>query len=154
PEALAMAQGVGDHWTEARANNSLGYLTMLSDGAAARSALEHSIALGHETGDDWAVADGLKMLTASWIFQDDHDANEAALAQLRKAAVALNNKFFLAWYHTGMAYGAYRWGQFEAVREHAELSLRYCDEVGDPVTDGFDVALLGAVGAAAGDGGA
>ena len=151
PEALAMAEAVGDQWTEARANNTLGYLQTASDPAAARQALDRSIKLGREIGDDWAIADGLKMLTVSWIFQDDHDANAGALEQLREAALALNNKFFLAWYHCGCAYGAYRRGEIGALREDAEASLRYCAEVGDPVTDGIAIALLAAGEALSGD---
>ncbi len=151
PEAIAMAQAVGDRWTEARASNTLGYLQMVSDPAAARLALDRSIKLGREIGDDWAIADGLKMLTASFIFQDDHVANTGALEQLREAALALNNKFFLAWYHCGCAYGAYRRGELDALREHAETSLRYCAEVGDPVTDGIAIAMLAAGEAFSGD---
>ncbi len=151
PEALAMAEAVGDRWTEARANNTLGYGQTVSDPAAARLALDHSIKLGTELGDAWAVADGLKMLTVSWIFQDDHDAAAIALEQLREAALALNNKFFLAWYHCGVAYGAYRRGALDVLREHAEASIQLCAEVGDPVTDGLAIAMLGAADALSGD---
>ena len=151
PEALAMAEAVGDRWAEARAHNTLGYLQTVTDPAAARLALDRSIKLGREIGDDWAIADGLKMLTVSWIFQDDHDADASALEQLREAALALNNKFFLAWYECGCAYAAYRWGDIGALREHAEASLRYCAEVGDPVTDGIAIALLAAGEALSGD---
>jgi predicted ATPase/class 3 adenylate cyclase/DNA-binding CsgD family transcriptional regulator len=150
PEAIEMAQAVGDRWTEARASNTLGYLQMVSDPDAARLALERSIKLGREIGDAWAIADGLKMLTASFIFQDDHDADVDTLEQLRDAAVGLN-KFFLAWYEVGRAYAAYRWGELDALREHAEASLRYCAECGDPITDGFAIALLAAGEALSGD---
>src|SRR3974377_1559243 len=91
------------------------------------------------------------MLTVSWIFQDDHDANVDTLEHLRDVAQALHNKFFLAWYHCGRAYAAYRHGDLNVLREHGEASLRYCAEVGDPVTDGIAIAILAAGEALAGE---
>ncbi len=150
PEAIAMAETVGDRWSEARAKNTLGYLSTVSDPDAARLVLDESIKLGREIGDTWAIADGLKMLTASYIFQDDHDADIDVLEQLRVAGQGLN-KFFLAWYEVGRAYAAYRWGELDALREHAEASLDYCAQCGDPITSGFAIALLAGGEALSGD---
>jgi DNA-binding CsgD family transcriptional regulator len=145
PEALAMAEAVGDDWATARALNTFGYLQAGSDPAAGRTALEKSVILGRAIGDDWAVADGLKMLGVTWIFQDDHDAALIALDQLRDIARALDNKFFIAWYHCGVGFGAVRRGEFEAARRELETSLEYCREVGEPATAGIAIALLGGV---------
>ncbi len=55
PEALSMAEAVGDEWAVARALNTIGYVQQWFDGPAARQALERSIALGRTIGDDWAM---------------------------------------------------------------------------------------------------
>ena len=66
PQALAMAEAVGDDWAAGRALNSLGFATALFDPEAGRAQLARSIELGRASGDDWAVADGWKMTTVAY----------------------------------------------------------------------------------------
>ena len=144
-QAHAMAKEVQDDWTLARSLNTLSYRQLWIDGPAARSALEESIKLGQSIGDEWAVADGLKMMTIAWQVQGGLDAVGEPLSYLFKVATQLENKFFLAWYHYVLGFVAYQRGEFGAARTELERSLDYCSEVGDPATGGISLAFLGQV---------
>lgn len=142
PEALAMAEATGDDWAAARALNTLGYLQLGFEPDAGRATLGRSIELGRKIGDNWAVADGLKMLTVAWLLQQDFDALEAPLAELLRVAERLGNKFFILWYHCCVGIAATRRGELEAARRSMETSLDYCREVGEPATGGIVRAFL------------
>ena len=64
-----------------------------------RAMLEQSLELGRKHGDNWAVADGLKIVTVTWMFQDDYENLAAPLAEFLKVSERLGNRFFIAWYH-------------------------------------------------------
>ena len=145
PEALAMAEQVGDPWALGRALNINGLVQAFSDPEAARRVLKRSIELGRRTGDDWAVVDGWKMLTMTWIFQDDYDALAPALAEFRSVSERLGSKFFIAWYHTTIGWiGAFR-GDFARARQALELALEYDAELGGAATAGFAIPFVGAI---------
>jgi predicted ATPase/class 3 adenylate cyclase/DNA-binding CsgD family transcriptional regulator len=150
PEALEMAQAVGDDWATGRALNTLGYLQLQSEPEPARTGLQQSVAIGRKTGDDWAVADGLKMLTVAWAFQDDYDGIGPALEELLTVASALDNKFFIAWYHCCVGWVGVHRGDLAAARRALETSVELCHEVGEPATGGIAIALLGEIDARTG----
>ncbi len=141
-EALAMGEAVGDTWAMARALNTLGYLQLWSEPELARIALARSAELGRSIGDNWSIADGLKMITVAWIVQAKDEALVASLADLRDAAVASGNGFFMAWYHCGLAFAQSRSGEFNEARRQLQLSIEYCDAVGEPATAGIAVSVL------------
>jgi predicted ATPase/class 3 adenylate cyclase/DNA-binding CsgD family transcriptional regulator len=143
PEALAMAEALGDQWTTARALNTSGYAQLWFDPAGARDALKTSVDLGRAIGDDWAVADGLKMITVAWLVQDDHEGLSHALDDLAGIATHLDNRFFTAWYHCGLGYSGLRRGELDTARREFEASLDDCRDVGDPATASIAIAYLG-----------
>lgn len=143
PEALAMAEALGDEWTTARALNTSGYAQLWFDPAGARETLKTSVELGRAIGDDWAVADGLKMITVAWLVQDDHEGLSHALDDLARVATRLDNKFFTAWYHCGLGYSRLRRGELDTARREFEASLDDCRHVGDPATASIAIAYLG-----------
>jgi predicted ATPase/DNA-binding CsgD family transcriptional regulator len=143
PQALAMAEDVGDASTTARALNVAAYMRLYSEPGPARADLERSIALGLEAGDDWAVADGHKMMTVTWLMQENHEELEPAAEALRAVAQRLHNKFFLAWHQCVLGWIAVRRGELGAARQALAASLELCHEVGEPVTAGVVVAELG-----------
>ncbi len=145
PEALAMAEAVGDEWAVARALNTLGYLQLWSDPAAARVGLEQSIELGRRIDDDWALADGLKMLTVTWLVQDDDEGGRGSRDELLRVAEQLGNQFFIAWYHCAEGYAALHKGELDAARRSLETSFDHCNEVGEPATGGLAVQWLAEV---------
>jgi DNA-binding CsgD family transcriptional regulator len=145
PEALAMADQVGDAWALGRALNINGLVQAFSEPEAARSVLERSIELGRRTGDDWAVVDGWKMMTLSWMFQDDYDALAPALVEFRSVSEQLGSKFFIAWYHITIGWiGAFQ-GDFARARRALDLALEYDAELGGAATAGFATAFLGGI---------
>ena len=154
PEALAMAEAVGDEWAMARALNTIGYLQMWSEPEAARAALQQSVELGQQIGDDWAVADGLKMITVAWLFQEDHQGVRQAFDDLLRVASRLGNDFFIAWYHAGIGWLALRQGDFDTARHELDLSIEHSDRVGDPATRGLAIAWLSHIDGLTGEGGA
>jgi predicted ATPase/class 3 adenylate cyclase/DNA-binding CsgD family transcriptional regulator len=140
PQALAMAEAVGDQWAEARALNTLGLAELLFDAEAGRARLTRSIELGVAIGDDWAVADGWKMMTVSYYIQHDEAGAALALEELRRFAEGLDSGFFLAWYYAQAGYFAAHQGEFETARTLFDRALHCCEVVGDPSTGGFAAA--------------
>jgi predicted ATPase/class 3 adenylate cyclase/DNA-binding CsgD family transcriptional regulator len=147
PEALAMAREVGDEWALGRALNTQGLVQALfeDDPAAARERLHESIALGREHGDSWAVADGLKMLTVAWMVQDDFPNLAPDLAEFRRVADELGNRFFIAWCYCTMGYVGMQQGDFGAAEQGLLTALEQDRELGGAATAGFATAWLGAV---------
>jgi predicted ATPase/class 3 adenylate cyclase/DNA-binding CsgD family transcriptional regulator len=145
PEALAMAEQVGDGWALGRALNINGLVQAFSEPEAARRILERSIELGRRTGDDWAVVDGWKMLTMTWIFQDDYDALAPALVEFRSVSERLGSQFFIAWYHTTIGWIGTFQGDFARARQALELALAYDAELGGGATAGFATPFVGAI---------
>jgi predicted ATPase/class 3 adenylate cyclase/DNA-binding CsgD family transcriptional regulator len=151
PEALAVAEAVGDQRTIARARNTLSYVRANFAPQAALAALTESIELARSIGDDWAVGDGLKMTTIAWGARGDYDGLTNAARELLDVAVRLGNKFFIAWYHTMIGYVAAHRGDFAAARDQLETSIALCDEVGDPITKWLAMCFLGEVDALTGE---
>jgi predicted ATPase/ATP/maltotriose-dependent transcriptional regulator MalT len=143
PEALALSRELGDAWATARATNVISYVNLWQDAPGALADLAGSIALARSVGDDWAEADGLKMMTIAWEVAGDLDAADTTLAELLQVARRLDNKFYLAWYHTGVAFAALQHGEFDQVRAECDRALQLCAEVGDPSTAGVATAWLG-----------
>ncbi|MEO6469441.1 MAG: hypothetical protein ABIP21_10095, partial [Acidimicrobiia bacterium] len=145
PQALAMAETVGDDWAAGRALNTLGFATVLFDPEAGRAQLARSITLGRASGDDWAVADGWKMTTVAYYAAHDEAGAADALDQLRIVGEQLESEFFLAWYRFMVGYFAMHRGDYAGARTEFDRSLESCRRVGDPSTGGFAEAFdLGA----------
>jgi DNA-binding CsgD family transcriptional regulator len=145
PQALAMAETVGDDWAAGRALNTLGFATALFDPEAGRAQLARSIELGRVSGDDWAVADGWKMTTVAYYAAHDEAGAADALDQFRTVGERLESEFFLAWYRFMVGYFAMHRGDYAVARAEFARSLESCRRVGDPSTGGFAEAFdLGA----------
>jgi predicted ATPase/class 3 adenylate cyclase len=152
PQALAMAEGIGDQPARCRALNingvAAGWLTEDVDGG--RAMLEKSAALGRELGDNWALADGLKLQTVTWMLQEDYEGLAAPLAEFHDVAERLGNRFFIAWYHMTTGWVALHQGDFALAEHEFEIGLAQDQALGGPaqlttMTAGFAVALLGEI---------
>ena len=151
PQALAMAEAVGDNFAAARALNTIGLAQVLFDPEVGRTSLERSIELGRAIGDDWAVADGWKMTTVSYYIGHDESGAAESLNELRCVGEALESEFFLAWYHFMVGFFAACRGDYPAARAAFDRSSHSCRVVGDPSTGGFAEAFALDMRAAAGD---
>ena len=151
PEALTMAETVGDEWAAARALNTLGLAELLYDPEAGRARLERSIELGRAIGDDWAVADGWKMMTVSYYVGHDESGAASSLEELRLVAEDLDSDFFRAWYYGEVGYFAAHRGNYASARVAFDRSAHCCRLVGDPSTGGFTEAWSLDARAASGD---
>lgn len=151
PQALAMAEVVGDDWTAARALNTLGFGELLFDPEGGRVRLARSIELGRAIGDDWAVADGSKMMTVSYYIAHDEAGGADALSELRCIAEALEGDYFLAWYHSQVGYFAAHRGDFATAQAAFARAAHLCRVVGDPSTGGLTEAWSLDARAATGD---
>jgi predicted ATPase/class 3 adenylate cyclase/DNA-binding CsgD family transcriptional regulator len=140
PEALAMAETVGDDWATARALNTLGLGELLFDPEAGRVRLARSIELGRAIGDDWAVADGWKMTTVSYYIAHDESGAMRSLDELRRVAEGLESGFFLAWYFSEVGYFAAHRGDYAAAHAAFDQGAHWARVVGDPSTAGFTEA--------------
>jgi len=137
PQALAMAETVGDDWAAARALNALGFAQVLFDPAEGRVSLARSIELGRGIGDDWAVADGWKMMTISFYIEHDEAGATESLDAFRNIGETLASEFFIAWYHFMVGFFAFYRGDYGSAGTAFEQSSRCCRAVGDPSTGGF-----------------
>lgn len=150
-QAVEIAEELGDGWALARAMNTAAYARLWFDPDAARKALTISVARGEENGDDWSVADGLKLMTVTRVLQDDHDLAAVAVADLRACADRLGNDFFAAWCACCDGWGALRQGRLDDARQAFVASLELCAKVGEPATAGIAVSLLAEIEILTGD---
>ena len=151
PEALAVAEAVGDQQTIARARITINYIRAMLAPKEGVTALAEAIELARSGGDQWAVADGLKVMTIAWAARGDYDRGLEAARDLAGVANRLGNKFFLAWSHAAVAYVALRRGAFVAAREDLVVAIALCEQVGDPITRWLGICWLGEVDALTGD---
>lgn len=151
PEALEQAELFDDDWTRARALNTIGFATAIMDPSQARPGLEQSVELGTRIGDDWAVLNSCKMMTAAgWAAQDESQVM-ADLDRLREYAAPLGATYFLAWYHGLRGYFFSRRGELTTARTELDLAIEMCDQIGEPVTGGMSKAWLWTLDAMEGD---
>jgi DNA-binding CsgD family transcriptional regulator len=144
-EAREMALALDDKWAMARALNTIGVLQALSTPVLARESLLQSVGIGRSIGDDWAVADGLKMVTVAWYVLHDEEGALAAISELEAAGSALGSRFFLAWHQAMVGYFARDRGDLDAAATAFDLSLDHSRFVGDPSTGGFAEAWSAAL---------
>jgi predicted ATPase/DNA-binding CsgD family transcriptional regulator len=146
-EASAMAREVGDDRALARILNTNGLVEALVgfEPAAARDMLARSIALGETCRDNWAIADGWKMLTVAWLVQDDYQGLGPDLAEFRRVAERLDNRFFIAWHHCALGWAALHQGDFAAAERDLREALAIDRVLGGAATAGIATAMLGEV---------
>ena len=112
--------------------------------------LEQSLELGRKHGDNWAVADGLKIVTVTWMFQDDYENLAAPLAEFLKVSERLGNRFFIAWYHMTIGWVATHRGDLALAEHEFQVGLEEDQGVGGAAklcasTAGIAIALLGEI---------
>ena len=152
PEALAMAEEVDDEAALCRALNINGLATawLTPEVDRGRAMLEQSLELGRKHGDNWAVADGLKIVTVTWMFQDDYENLAAPLAEFLKVSERLGNRFFIAWYHMTIGWVATHRGDLALAEHEFQVGLEEDQGVGGAAklcasTAGIAIALLGEI---------
>jgi predicted ATPase/DNA-binding CsgD family transcriptional regulator len=151
PEALELAERFDDDWTRARALNTIGFATAIMDPAQARPGLERSVELGMRIGDDWAVLNSSKMMTAAGWAAQDEALVLADLEVLRDRAAPLGATYFLAWYHGLLGYFLTRRGELASARRELDTAIEMCDQIGEPVTGSMSEAWRWAIDVMEGD---
>jgi len=144
-EAFEMARQVGDDRALARILNTNGLVEAMvgSEPAAARDMLAQSIALGQTCRDNWAIADGWKMITVAWLVQDDYQGLGPALTEFRRVAERLDNRFFIAWHHCALGWAALHQGDFGTAERDLREALAIDRVLGGAATAGIATAMLG-----------
>ena len=145
PEALELAERFDDDWTRARALNTIGFATAIMDPAQSRLGLERSVELGTRIGDDWAVLNSSKMMTAAGWAAQDETLVMADLEVLRDRAAPLGATYFLAWYHGLGGYFLTRRGDLASARRELDTAIEMCDLIGEPVTGSMSKAWRWAI---------
>ena len=151
PEALELAERFDDDWTRARALNTIGFATAIMDPAQARPGLERSVELGIRIGDDWAVLNSSKMMTAAGWAAQDETIVMADLEVLRDRAAPHGATYFLAWYHGLRGYFLTRRGELASARRELDTAIEMCDLIGEPVTGSMSKAWRWAIDAMEGE---
>jgi DNA-binding CsgD family transcriptional regulator len=147
PKALAMAEEIGDEVALCRAlnTNALATAWLTDDLDGGRAMFERSATLGRKLGDNWALADGLKLTTFAWMLQDDYRNILPPLAEFRDVSERLGNRFFLAWYQTTLGWAWVHQGDFARAEQALETALAEDMELGGCATAGIVTALLGEI---------
>ncbi len=151
PEAIELAELFDDDWARARAFNAVGFASAVMTPTQARPGLERSIEIGLRIGDEWAVINSRKMITAAaWSAQDEASVVDD-MELLLHHALELDSTYFLAWYHGLVGtFSAHR-GDLKQARMHLEVAIEMCDRVGEPITGGMSRAWLWAIDIMEGD---
>jgi predicted ATPase/class 3 adenylate cyclase len=147
PQALEMAEEVGDEWAMGRALNTNGLVVawLRPEPEQGRVLLSRSIAIGQKLGDHWVVAAGWKLMTVAWMFQDDYQGLVPALTELRRVAERLGHPYPTAWYHTTVGWAGVHRGDFAMAEQALETALEHDSEIGGASTAGIAMALLGEI---------
>ena len=151
PEALAMAEEIGDQWTLVRATNTYNFLVGNFDPPTGLTAIAANIAVARSIDDDWAVADGLKVMSIVLGVAGDYPGVMRVGTELLQLASRIGNKFFLAWAHAVLGYVACHHGDVATARDRLDAALALCDDIGDPITRWLALCWLGEVDALTGD---
>jgi tetratricopeptide (TPR) repeat protein len=147
PAALAMAEEVGDAKAKCRALNTNGLAATWLKGEIeeGRAAMVHSANLSRQLNDNWALCNGLKLTTISWMMQDDYVGLAPVMSDFRAVCEALGSRFHMAWYHTTVGWKAMHQGDFALAEREMELALAEDEVLGGAATAGFVVAQLGEI---------
>jgi predicted ATPase/class 3 adenylate cyclase len=147
PAALAMSEEVGDDAAKCRALNTHGLAAMWLRGEVeeGRTAMMNSAALSRQLGDNWALCNGLKLMTISWMIQDDYAGLAPVMTEFKAVSEALSSRFHMAWYHTTVGWMALHRGEFALAEQAMKLALAEDKELGGAATAGFVVAQLGEI---------
>jgi len=151
PQALAVAEVVGDQRTIARAGITVNYIRSLLFPDEGLAGLGESVALAQSIGDEWAIADGLKMMTIACAARGDDEGGLKAAQELDQVAKRLGNKFFMAWSHAVFGYSARHRGEFAKARDELHRAIALCEDVGDPITRWLAICWLGEIDALTGN---
>ena len=137
--ALGDGEAAGDRAVIARALKAQGQIASVADHLRARSALERSVELARDAGDDWCVADATRLLAASYVRQGEHDLARPMLEDCYARAQTLGYRPLYAAYFNLRAWGELEHGRLRSARELADQGAR---EIAEALTVGLSTALL------------
>ncbi|HEY1830651.1 MAG TPA: LuxR C-terminal-related transcriptional regulator [Acidimicrobiales bacterium] len=137
PQALELAESIGDEATMARALVTLGHVRMHPDPQGSREVLIRAMELGRKCGDGWTLNLALNTLGRTYIVTDDRlDEgerlfNEALGTADRTGLDAVN------WAASGLAWVAMFRAQHELCVELCERASSAARQLHEPVTEAF-----------------
>lgn len=139
--ALAEGEAAADPSVMARALKAKGLILSLRNHLD-RTALERSLALASEAGDEWCTADVMRLLGSSHVRQSQHDMARPILDEGYELARRLGHQPLHAWYFGLRAWGELEHGRLREARELAEQARLVSEQIGEPVTLGLATSLL------------
>lgn len=137
--ALRDGESAGARGVVARALKVQGQIASVADHVRGRASLERSVELAHTAGDEWCVADAMRVLAATYVRQSEHDLARPILEDCYARARALGYRPLYAAYFNLRAWGELEHGRLPAARELAEQAA---NEPTEAVTIGLATALL------------
>ena len=139
--ALADGEALGDSSVLARALKVQGLVRNLPDHLD-RAALERSVELARDAGDEWCTADATRLVGASYVRQGEHETARPILEESYALARTLGHRPLHCWYFNLRAWGELEHGRLPAARELANQGLGLANQIGDPVSVGLATATL------------
>ena len=130
--AFADGEAAGDSGVMARGLMIKGLMQNLIDHMD-RGALERSIALAREAGDEWCTAGAMRFLASSYMRQGEHESARPVIDEGHALAEALGNRTLQAFFLNIRSWGELEHGRLPAAREHADQALVLSMEIGDPI---------------------
>ena len=137
--ALRDGEAAAARTVVARALKVQGQIASVANHVRGRASLQRSVELARTAGDEWCVADAMRLLAATYVRQSEHDLARPILEDCYARARALGHRPLYAAYFNLRAWGELEHGRLRAARELAEQAA---NEPAEAVTIGLATALL------------
>ncbi|HEY1653411.1 MAG TPA: LuxR C-terminal-related transcriptional regulator [Acidimicrobiales bacterium] len=141
PEALELAEAIGDEVTMGRALVTLGHVRMHPDPQGSRMALTQAMELGRKTGDDWTLLLALNTLGRTYIVTDDELAEGSRLFEQALDTEERTGLDAVNWAASGLAWVAMFRADHERCAELCERAAAAARQLREPVTEAFAHAI-------------
>ena len=145
PEALALADEVGDQGTAGRARIQLGRASMYANPRAARAELRRAADLAVAAGDDWALVEAETYIAITYYFQGDHRQSARVREEVAGLAESLGDPWQVGSRWIEVSFLAVLDGRLVEAREAAERTHAALDAVGEPGLQAFADIELGLI---------
>ena len=133
-------EATDDRSVVARALTVQGQVRAVTNPLRGRPALERSVEIARDAGDEWCIAEATRLLGSSYSRQSEHDLAQPILEEGYALARSLGP--MSGWYFDHRARGDLEHGRVGAAREFAERAASAAAEDGELSRLGFATALL------------
>lgn len=130
-QALAMAESVGDQWSQAVALQNLASFRMFRDPLGSRPQFDRGIEIARALGDPWLLGALEANLARAYLFTDDFDQAQGWYDEVATLAATVGLEF-VAQASTGLGWCALERGQIESCFRLSQQAVSAAQALGEP----------------------